>query len=380
MSLFSTLLATAAIGAAVAAPSAAHAAEGLTGVTTDGRIAHLQTDTLPGMQPKPVKVTGLAAGERVVGLDRTPSGELLALTSAGNIDSLDATTGKATAKFAGPITGAVDPDGAVTFAVAPGGKTVRIITADRDEIVDLATGAKTQGGGLTFAAGDHHAGAKAVPSLDYEADGRLIGIDPTQNAIAAQTAVGGSTLSTVSGLPFKSREPVRATVASDGSVWIATSLSNDVKKQPQSRLLHYNPATGQLNGVNGTYLGVKLTALADDGPVADDTTAPKGSIRGSVLRRHVSRGYSYFGPIGVKVNEPGQITAQLLLNGKTVAFTLASTYVAGYVDNVDFFPRKDAGATLRRAAAAHRRAVVRVIVHDWAGNKRTYKKTVHLSA
>jgi hypothetical protein len=379
MSLSSTLLATAAIGAAVVAPSAAHAAEGLTGVTTDGRIAHLQTDTLPGMQPKPVKVTGLAAGERVVGLDRTPAGELLALTSAGNIDSLDAGTGKATAKFAGPVTGAVDPNGAVTFAVAPDGKTVRIITADRDEIIDLATGAKAEGGGLTFAAGDHHAGAKAVPSLDYEADGRLIGIDPTQNAIAVQTAVGGSTLSTLSGLPIESREPVRATVASDGSVWIATSLSNDPKKQPQSRLLHYNPATGRLSGVNGTYLGVKLAALADDGQVADDTTAPKGSIRGTVLRRHVSRGFSYLGPIGVKMNEPGQVTGQLLLNGKTVGFALASTYVAGYVD-LDFFPRRDARTTLRKAAAAHRRAVVRVTLHDGAHNRRTYEKSVRLSS
>jgi hypothetical protein len=34
---------------------------------------------------------------------------------------------------------------------------------------------------------------------------------------------------------------------------------------------------------------------------------------------------------------------------------------------------------LRRAAAAHRRAVARVTVHDWAGNKRTYQRLVHLS-
>jgi hypothetical protein len=379
MSLSSTLLATAAIGAAVVAPCAAHAAEGFTGVTTDGRIAHLQTDTLPGMNPKPVKITGLAAGERVVGLDRTPSGELLALTSAGNIDSLDATTGKATAKFSGPVTGAVDPNGALTFAVAPDGRTVRIITAERDEIIDLATSAKTQGGGLTFAAGDHHAGAKAVPSLDYEADGRLIGIDPTQNAIAVQTAVGAPTVSTLSGLVFKALEPVRATVASDGSVYIATSLSNDPKKQQQSRFLRYDPAKGKITGESGVYLGVKLAAVADDGQVADDTTRPKGSIRGTVVRRHIAHGFSYYGPIGVKTNEPGQVTGELLLDGKTVASGFSSTYVAGYVD-IDFFPRKTARLTLRRAAAAHRRAVVRMTVHDWAGNKRTYKKTVHLSA
>ena len=138
MSLTRTLLTTAALGASVLVPSAAQAAEGFTGVTTDGRVVHLQSDSLPGMKPKPVKVTGLASGERIAGLDRTPSGELLALTSAGNLDSLDASTGEATAKFSAPVTGAVDPSGALTFAVAPDGKSVRIITAGRDEIVDLA--------------------------------------------------------------------------------------------------------------------------------------------------------------------------------------------------------------------------------------------------
>jgi hypothetical protein len=378
MSLTRTLLTTAALGASVLVPSAAQAAEGFTGVTTDGRVVHLQSDSLPGMKPKPVKVTGLASGERIVGLDRTPSGELLALTSAGNIDSLDAATGKATARFSAPVTRAVDPNGALTFAVAPDGKTVRIITAGRDEVVDLATGAAKAGGGLTFAAGDHHAGAQAVPSFDYEADGRLIGLDPAQGAIAAQTAPGAATVSTLSGLAFKPLEPVRATVGSDGSVWIATSLSNDPKKQQQSRFLHYVPATGKLTGASGIYLGVKLAAVADDGQVPDDTTKPKGSIRGTVVRRHVVRGFSYYGPLGVKTNEPGQVTEELLLDGKTVASGFESTYTAGLL-GVDVFPRKAARAQLRRAAAAGRRAVVRVTLHDDAGNKRTYQRVVHLS-
>jgi hypothetical protein len=42
-------------------------------------------------------------------------------------------------------------------------------------------------------------------------------------------------------------------------------------------------------------------------------------------------------------------------------------------------PRKDMGATLRNAAAAHRRAVVHLTVHDWAGNKRVYDVPVRLS-
>jgi hypothetical protein len=114
------LLTTAAVAAAVIAPSAANAAEGFTAVTSDGRIAQLHSDTSPGLSGIH-KVTGLAAGEHIVALDRAPSGELVALTSAGNIASVDRDTGRATVKFAAPVTGAVDPNAALTFVVAPDG-------------------------------------------------------------------------------------------------------------------------------------------------------------------------------------------------------------------------------------------------------------------
>jgi uncharacterized protein DUF4394 len=378
MSLTRTLITTAALGASVLVPSAAQAAEGFTGVTTDGRVVHFQSDSIPALKPKPVKVAGLASGERIVGLDRAPSGELLALTSAGSIDSLDARTGKATAKFSAPVTGAVDPNAALTFAVAPDGKTARIIATGRDEVVELATGAAKPAGGLTFATGDQHAGAQAAPAFDYEADGRLIGIDSAQGAVAAQTAVGASTVGTLAGLPFKALEPARTTVAADGSVWTAANLFSKPSSHPQSRFVRYDPATGKFAGVDGTFLFVELAAVADDGTVADDTTKPTASIRGTVLRRHVTRGFSSYGPLGVKLSEGAQITAHLLLGSKNVAFGFTGTDVAGLLD-VRLSPSKGQGAKLRKAAAAHRRAVVHVTARDWAGNKRTYQKAVRLS-
>jgi hypothetical protein len=191
MSLTRTLLTTAVLGAAVLVPSTAQAAEGFTGVTTDGRVVRFQSDSLPGLSPAPVEVTGLASGERVVGLDRAPTGELIALTSAGNVDALDAATGKATAKFSAPVTGPIEPSGALTFAVAPDGRTARIITANRDEVVDLATGAAKAAGGLHFAPGDHHAGAQAAPAFDYASDGRLIGIDSARRSADRGRLVDG---------------------------------------------------------------------------------------------------------------------------------------------------------------------------------------------
>jgi hypothetical protein len=95
MTLSRTLLTAVALAAAAIAPSAAHAAEGFTAVTSSGAITHFQSDSRPGLT-KPVKITGLVSCERVVGLDRAPSGELLALTSTGRIVVLDARTGKVT--------------------------------------------------------------------------------------------------------------------------------------------------------------------------------------------------------------------------------------------------------------------------------------------
>src|SRR6478735_8878907 len=138
MSLSSrTLLTTAALAAAVIAPSAAHAAEGFTAVTSTGEIVQLHSDSSPGLSGIH-HITGLADGEHIVGLDRAPSGELLALTSAGNIASVDRDTGKATAKFAAPVTAAVDANAPLTFAVAPDGASARIITAGRDVTINLA--------------------------------------------------------------------------------------------------------------------------------------------------------------------------------------------------------------------------------------------------
>src|SRR6185437_15140424 len=213
-----TLLTTAALAAAVVAPSAANAAEGFTAVTSTGDVVQLHSDSGPGLTGIH-KVTGLAAGESIVGLDRAPTGELLGLTSAGNIASVNRDTGRATLKFPAPVTTAVAANAPVTFAVAPDGASARIITPGRDVVVNLATGAATNGAGLAFAAGDP-----------------------------------------LAGVPYKTIEPTRSTVASDGSVWTATNLSDKPSRAPQSRFVRYDPATGRITGQDGVFLGVRLNA------------------------------------------------------------------------------------------------------------------------
>jgi hypothetical protein len=372
------LLTTAALAAAAIAPSAAHAAEGFTAVTSDGLVAKFHSDSRPGLLA-PQKLTGLAAGERIVGLDRAPSGELLGLTSAGRIVDVDANTGKATPKFAAAVTAAVDPNAALTFAVAPDGASARIITAGRDVSINLTTGAATNGPGLTFAVGDAHAGVQATAALDYAKDGSLIGIAGAQGAFAQQTAPGATTLKTLAPAPFPALEPLRATVASDGSVWVAANLSAKANRPKQSRVVRYDPATGQITGRNGVFFLRQLTAIADDGPIADDNNAPKATLTGRTLKRHVTtRGQAYYTGLNVKSNEPGQVVGSVRLRGEIVGFTIGTRDTAGTF-KLQFASNKKDESALRRAARNHRKVLVHLAVHDFAGNKHIYDRSLRLA-
>ena len=149
-------------------------------------------------------------------------------------------------------------------------------------------------------------------------------------------------------------------------MWTAAKAGRD----PQSRLVRYDPATSRISGHNG--LGVELAALADDGAVADDTTKPTATVSGSVLHRHVKRGHSYYTGVRVTVDEGGRRFGTLRLGDKIAGFGLVSRYTAG-TSSLQIGPSR--GDALRKAAAEHRRARVHLTVRDWAGNKRIYDRT-----
>jgi Domain of unknown function (DUF4394) len=375
-----TLLTAAALATAAIAPSAAHAAEGFTAVTADGQVAKFHSDSRPALIA-PVKVTGLAAGERIVGIDRAPSGELLGLTSAGRIVDVDANTGKVTPKFAAAVTSAVDPNAALTFAVAPDGASARIVTAGRDVSINLATGAATNGPGLTYAAGDRNAGVQAAPALDYAKDGSLIGIAGAQGAFAKQTAPGAATLQTLTAAGFPVLEPLRATVASDGSVWVTANFSAKANRPKQSRVVRYDPATGQITGQDGVFFQRQLVAIADDGPVANDKSAPKATLSGHTLKRHVSKGQAlgraYYTGLNVTSKEAGQVVGSVRLRGDIVGFTIATRDTAGTF-KLEFASNKKDDAALRRAARDHRKVLVHLSVNDFAGNKHVFDRSMRL--
>ncbi|HMJ37441.1 MAG TPA: DUF4394 domain-containing protein [Baekduia sp.] len=374
-----SLLVPAALGAALIAPSAAHAAEGFTGVTSAGQVATFQSDSIPGLESR-VDVSGLPSGAKIVGLDRAPAGELLALTSRGSIATLDAATGKATMKFPAPVTSAIDPAAAVSFAVAPDGATARIIAGGRDETVTLATGAAAPTApALGFAPGDPNAGGDPGAAVDFGTDGRLVGVSTARGAFVRETAPGSGALSTLAATPFPIAQPVRTTVGSDGAAYTVSDLHVGRKSAPpQSRMVRFDPATGRISGQNGVYPGQRFDAIASVGAVPDDTTKPTATFSGRTLHRHVSRGTAYYTGLGLKVSEGGQTVASLRLGGKVVGFGLLSKYEAGR-GALQLVPRKGATPLLRSAAAHHRKVVVHLTVHDWAGNQRVYDRAMSLA-
>lgn len=97
--------ATAAIAFA-GAPTAAHAADVLYGVTAENRLTSLSSDA-PGAVATPQPITGLDDGEQVLGIDVRPAtGGLYALGATGAVYTIDPVTARATRQFV--LAGALD--------------------------------------------------------------------------------------------------------------------------------------------------------------------------------------------------------------------------------------------------------------------------------
>ena len=96
------LTAAAVTATALAAPSAASAAEQLAAVTNSNKVLTFASDS-PGNLDTAYPLTGLASGEKIVGLDTRPAtGQLYGLGKTGRIYVIDAASG-ATRSVAGPI-------------------------------------------------------------------------------------------------------------------------------------------------------------------------------------------------------------------------------------------------------------------------------------
>jgi hypothetical protein len=344
----SPLLAAALAGLTLAAPAAAHAADAFVGVTDGNQLVHFSSDTIPGLSAA-TSIDGLPGGERVVALGAgagRAGSDLVALGRSGTLYGLDAAQHKVT-RTAGGFGLPIAPESSATLSVAPDGKSARVIAAGRDRTVDLTTGAVTA---------DAPAAANVV--ADLGADGVLRGVDPASNSIVTLDGAGEHVVASLGGTATHS--PTAVTTAADGTLWITTGLAPRLRSPKQSRLLRFDPKTGQLRSVN-SYLFQQLDALASTGTTPDDTTAPKVSVhipRQSVKSALKRRGYI----AEITTSEPGQTVMSARVGSSYRAFGFATAIHGGKLRVLAFSKQSRI-----RATAGHR-VRLHIAVHDWAGN------------
>ncbi len=166
--------------------------------------------TAPGTALATAPLTGLAAGETLVGLDHRPlTRALIGVTNQSRLVTLNATTGAAT-----PLSTLSVPLAGTAFGVDfnPAADRLRIVSNTGQSLrVNVETGAVTVDGALAYAAGDANAGATPqVSSAAYTNSiaGRtpattvLFDIDYARDVLVRQDPPNNGTLVTVGRLGF----------------------------------------------------------------------------------------------------------------------------------------------------------------------------------
>ena len=130
--------------ACLAVPAVGSAAERLVAVDEANRLVVFSSDTPRAITR--VRVTGLGAGERLLGLDVRPAnGQLVAVSSSSRLYALDAGTGAATAIGQAPFSPAVS-GGAFGFDFNPTVDRIRL-TSDGRQNLRLHPDTGRRGGG-----------------------------------------------------------------------------------------------------------------------------------------------------------------------------------------------------------------------------------------
>jgi hypothetical protein len=348
------LLALAAASLALAVPASAQAAESFVAVTGGDHLVGFHSDTAPGLSA-PVAIRGLPAGARIAALDTRPQGGLIALTGTGTVLAVDAVRHAVTGTVA-TLPLSAPADAATTLTVAADGRSARAIAGGRDVTFDLASGVVTR---------DVPAGAALA--LDAGADGVLRGLDPARGAVVSLDGAGEHDLAVLPDL--KPSGPSTATTAADGATYMVTGLPR--RNAPrQSRIVRFDPATGAARG-HGSYFLRQLDAVAATGAVADDTRAPKVTVR--IPRQSVRSALRAHGVVADVTTSEGGQTVMSARAGKAYGFGLGTVDLAGRMRVVAHLSPD------RIHASAGRRMRVHLAVHDWAGNVKNVDTYVRLA-
>ena len=357
----------------LALPAVGSAAERLVAVDEANRIVVFSSDTPRAITR--VRVTGLGAGERLLGLDVRPAnGQLVAVTSSSRLYTVDAATGVATAIGTAPFTPAVS-GGVFGFDFNPTVDRIRLTSDARQNLrLNPDTGAiAAVDGTLTYATTD--AGNGTTPQVNASAytnsirgatTTQLFDIDAARDVLVLQNPPNNGTLVTVGPLGVDAQSGAGFDIApSDGIAWAALRVPG----QGGSQLYRINLTNGAATLVGRIGGGVAVNGLAALGVAQADTTAPTLAL---VKLATTTTAASLAGRTGlaarVSCNEACTFTGRLLLGSRAVGTATATTDVAGSVPLRLRLSAAGAASVRSRGTA---RLTVRVTATDAAGNAAT---------
>ncbi len=355
---------------ALAAPAAASAAEQFYAITQDDRLVSFQSDS-PNALRSDRPITGLAAGEQLIGLDVRPANDqLYGLGSQGRLYVVNRTTARVRA-VGDPFVPALLGNN-FGFDFNPTVDRIRL-TSDEDQNLRLNpdTGATAAvDGNLAYAAAD--ANAARNPNVTASAytnpvagatTTELYGIDTAADVLVEQNPPNAGTLNTDGALGVDAQDPVSFAIATDNVGWA-------VFKDPAANLsnLHrIDLATGRATPVSNPRVSFgerPVRAFAALGPVDDDNTPVSYSIAASSYQlrsRLLAQGLR----LTVACNESCSATARLsAANNQTEGSARGVVEVAGRT-SLTIRLDAQARARLRRGSVRYTR---RVDVVEGAGN------------
>jgi len=244
-------------------------AELIVGLTTDNRITLFDSLT-PGAATAPIAITGLGAGESMVGIDRRPqngpnNGLLYGLTisgGTGRVYTVSETTGAATlvSTLSVSLTGN-------TFGVDfnPVPDRLRVVSdLDQNLRINVDTGATLVDGTLAYAGSDPNAGANPnIVAVAYNNNfggattTTLRDIDSNLDIVAIQNPPNTGTLNTAASLGFNTTDSVGFDVSGlSGTPYFSFILAGE------SFSRFYSFSGGSFNNMGPVGTGLALFDIA----------------------------------------------------------------------------------------------------------------------
>jgi hypothetical protein len=313
---------------ALAVPATAQAAEQLAGVTDDNQLVLFRSDSPANLQYA-VPITGLPAGERVVGIDERPAtGELYALGASSRLYRIDPSSGDARPlgnAFTPSLTGTgfgfdINPVGDRARVVSDADQNLRLNPDNGDTVATDTT--------LQYAAGDPGAGSNpSIGSAAYTnsvlgaTTTTLYDIDTARDALVTQDPANDGVLHTVGALGLDVTEPAAMDIGATGNAYAALRRAG----QTTPELFRVNLQTGAATAAGPIAARTSsratgdspVVAIAVTGSAPDDRTAPASSLSLSstqLERRLLGQGLL----MTVACNEACSATATASLAGSEV--------------------------------------------------------------